>query len=124
MQTHSFRNIDEYIAAFPPEIQVLLEQVRLTIKKAAPDAEEVISYQMPAFRLNGILVYFAAYSRHIGFYPTGSGVSAFKDEISGYKGGRGTIQFPLDKPLPLDLIFRIVSFRVTENMLKVKSKKK
>jgi uncharacterized protein YdhG (YjbR/CyaY superfamily) len=124
MQPDSFRNISDYISAFPPEIQILLEQVRSTVKKAAPDAQEVISYQMPAYKLNGILVYFAAYTKHIGFYPTGSGIAAFKDEISGYKGGKGTIQFPLDQPLPLDLIFRIVSYRVSENMAKVKSKKK
>ncbi|MFZ4400084.1 MAG: iron chaperone [Bacteroidales bacterium] len=110
--------IDDYIAAFPEETQKRLTQVRETIKKAAPAAEEVISYSMPAFRKNGILVYFAAYSKHIGFYPTSSGILAFKDEISGYKAAKGSVQFPLDKPLPLELITKIVKFRLSENMQK------
>ena len=117
-------DISKYIASFPSEIQVLLEQVRLTINEAAPDASEVISYKMPAFKLNGILVWYAAYTRHIGFYPGASGIAAFKDELSVYKGAKGSVQFPLDKPLPFDLITRIVKYRVNENMLKAKTKKK
>jgi len=116
--------VSEYIASFPSEIQLLLEQVRTAIKEAAPEASEVISYQMPAFKLNGILVWFAAYTRHIGFYPGASGIAAFKSELSVYKGAKGSVQFPLDKPLPLDLITRIVQYRVDENMLKAKKKNK
>ena len=113
-------NIDEYIAGFPAEVQELLEQVRQAIKNVAPQAEEVISYGMPAFKLKGILVWFAAYKNHIGFYPHSSGIAAFKPELSMYKSSKGAIQFPLDKPLPLKLIAEIVKFRVIENMEKVK----
>ena len=109
-------NIDEYISNFPYQIQKKLEELRATIKKAAPEAEEKISYQMPAFNLKGILVYFAAYTNHIGFYPTSSGVDAFKKELSSFKSSKGTIQFPIDKPLPLDLIKKIVIFRIKENL--------
>lgn len=116
-------DIDEYIAAFPETTQKLLAQLRATIKKVAPQAEEVISYGMPAFTLNGILVYFAAYANHIGFYPTPRGISAFKNELSVYKSAKGSVQFPLDKPLPLGLITKIVKFRVTENLQKAKAKK-
>jgi uncharacterized protein YdhG (YjbR/CyaY superfamily) len=114
----SFTNIEEYIAGFAPETANKLKQIRETILKAAPGIEEVISYGMPAYRLNGILVYFAAAKNHIGFYPTGSGIEAFKHEFSGYKWSKGAVQFPFDKELPLDLIERIVQFRVTENQLK------
>jgi len=117
-------NIDEYIASFPKEIQQLLEQVRITIKKAAPKAKEVISYSMPAFKSNGVLVYFAAYKNHIGFYPTSSGIKAFKDEISVYKNSKGAIQFPLNEKLPIGLITRIVKFRSKEDLEKSKSKSK
>jgi uncharacterized protein YdhG (YjbR/CyaY superfamily) len=119
-------NIDEYIANFPVHIQEKLEELRTTIKKAAPQAEEKISYQMPAFNLKGILVYFAAHTNHIGFYPTSTGVETFKDELTGYKCTKGTIQLPFDKPLPLDLITRIVIYRSTENYLRaeLKAKKK
>ncbi len=117
-------DINGYIASFPLETQILLEQVRATIKEAAPDASEVISYQMPAFKLNGLLVWYAAYARHIGFYPGASGIAAFKTELSVYKGAKGSVQFPLDKPLPLDLITEIIKYRVNENMLKAKTKKK
>jgi uncharacterized protein YdhG (YjbR/CyaY superfamily) len=110
--------IDQYIAGFPEEIQILLEQIRSAIHESAPGAEETISYAMPAFRLNGPLIYFAAFKKHIGFYPTASGIEAFKDEIMMYKHARGSVQFPVDKPMPLDLISRIVKFRVTENMKK------
>ena len=118
------KNIDEYIAGCPEHVREKLKELRATIKKVAPGAEEKISYQMPAFYLNGILVYFAAQTRHIGFYPTSSGVAAFKQEITGYKSSKGAIQFPVDKPLPLDLIARIVQFKVRENSDLIKSTKK
>lgn len=111
-------SIDEYIAGFPKDIQTILEQVRTTIKKAAPDAEETISYAIPTFRLNGNLVHFAAFKNHIGFYPAPTGSEAFKEELSVYKSGKGSVQFPLDQPMPLDLITRIVQFRVAENTAK------
>jgi uncharacterized protein YdhG (YjbR/CyaY superfamily) len=114
--------IDEYIASFPKETQVLLEQVRSTIRKAAPDAEETISYAIPTFRLNGNLVHFAAFKHHIGFYSTPSGTAAFQKELANYKQGKGSVQFPNDKPLPLALITRIVKFRVKENLNKKKKK--
>lgn len=116
-------NIDQYIAQFPGEIQTRLKQIRAIIKKASPDAEEKISYQMPAFYLKGILVYFAAQKNHIGFYPTSSGVAAFKEELAGYQTGKGSIQFPLYKPLPLNLIRDIVKFRIIENIERAKNKK-
>jgi uncharacterized protein YdhG (YjbR/CyaY superfamily) len=115
-------SIDDYIAGFPKEVGVLLQQMRMTICEAAPGAEEVISYAMPAFKLNGILVYYAAFKNHIGFFPTSSGIAAFKDELSAYKWSKGAIQFPLDKPLPLDLIVKIVKFRVNENLNKFAGK--
>jgi len=117
-----FVSIDEYIAAFPEEIQKILEELRAIIKAAAPEAQEKISYQMPAFALKGNLVYFAAYKKHIGFYPTSSGIQAFKNELSPYEGAKGTVRFPIDKPLPLDLIRKIVKFRVTENLRKAEIK--
>ena len=117
-------SIDEYIGTFPQEIQILLEQVRTTIKQAAPEAEEAIKYAMPTFVLNGNLVHFAAFKNHIGFYPVPSGIEAFKKELSVYKGAKGSVQFPLDKPMPLKLISEIVKFRVNENQLKAKAKKK
>jgi uncharacterized protein YdhG (YjbR/CyaY superfamily) len=112
------KNIDEYISSFHDPVRKKLNELRTAINLAAPEAEEKISYQMPAFALNGILVYFAAQSHHIGFYPTSSGVKAFSEELSGYKTGKGSIQFPLDKPLPLGLIRRIVKFRLMENLEK------
>jgi uncharacterized protein YdhG (YjbR/CyaY superfamily) len=118
----SFSSIDEYIANFPEEIRSLLEALRATIKAAAPDAVEKISYQMPTFFLKGNLVHFAAYKGHIGFYPTPGGIQAFKDEISIYKNEKGSVQFPIDKPLPLELIRKIVEFRVAENFKKCRSK--
>lgn len=121
-RTSGFQSIDEYIATFPPDIQALLETVRATIKAAAPGAEERISYQMPAFALHGNLVYFAALKDHIGFYPTSSGIAAFKDELAGYKSTPGAVRFPIDQPLPLDLISRIVRFRVTENLNRAAAK--
>jgi len=117
-------SIDEYIGTFPQEIQTLLEQIRDTIRQAAPEAEEAIKYAMPTFVLNGNLVHFAAFKNHIGFYPVPSGIEAFKKELSVYKGAKGSVQFPLDKPMPLKLISEIVKFRVNENLLKAKTKKK
>jgi len=109
-------SIDEYIASFPEETQKLLQQMRNTIKAVAPEAQEVISYAMPAFRLNRILVYFAGYKNHIGFYPSGSAIATFKKELSPYKSAKGSVQFPLDKPLPVELIKEMVKLRVAENL--------
>jgi len=114
-----FRTIDEYIETFPKDVQPILEKVRQTIRKAAPKAVEAISYQMPTFKLNGKgLVYFAGYKSHIGFYPIPSGVEAFKKELSKYKQGKGSVQFPLAEPVPYDLVKRIVQFRVREQPAK------
>lgn len=115
--------IDDYIAEFPPEIQDILQKIRKTIKTAAPDAEEKISYQMPTFVLYGNLVHFAAFKNHIGFYPTPSGIVEFKDELVEYVSAKGSIQFPLTKPIPYDLISRIVRYRVAENARKAYEKK-
>ena len=117
------KDIDEYIAAFPKDVQEILEKVRVTIKKAAPDAEEAIKYQIPTFTLNGNLVHFAAFKKHIGFYPAPRGIEEFKEELSAYKGAKGSVQFPLDKTIPFDLISRIVEFRVKEQRQKIASKK-
>jgi uncharacterized protein YdhG (YjbR/CyaY superfamily) len=114
MEKKQYSNIDEYIAGFPDNVRSILEELRQVIKKAAPAAQETISYGMPAFKLKGILVYFAAYKSHIGFYPTGSGVAAFKEELTPYAVSKGTIRFPLDKPLPLSLVEKIVKYRVLE----------
>ena len=118
------RTIDEYIAGFPPDIQAILEKIRTTIRKAAPQAEEAIGYRMPTFKLYGNLVHFAAYAHHVGFYPTSSGIERFSRELSRFKTSRGTIQFPLDDPIPYELIARITRFRVEENRTRVESKKK
>ena len=115
-------SIDDYIKQFNPEVQEILMTIRKVIHEAAPDANEKISYQMPAFELNGILVYFAAQKKHLGFYPTASGIEAFKEELSNYKGAKGSVQFPYDKPIPYDLIRSIVKFRVNENLNKSKKK--
>ncbi|WP_040949840.1 iron chaperone [Gorillibacterium massiliense] len=120
----AFSNIDEYIAQYPPEVQEVLQTLRSVIKEAAPGAKEKISYGMPAFELNGILVYFAAYKKHIGFYPTASGISHFKDRLSAYTVSKGTVQLPIDKPLPYDLITEMVEFRAEENRMKAESKMK
>jgi len=120
--TAGFTSIDEYIATFPGEVQLLMEELRATIKAAAPEAKEKISYQMPTFFLKGNLVHFAAYKKHIGFYPTPSGIQAFQNELSIYKGAKGSVQFPLDKPLPLELIGRIVRYRVAENLERAEKK--
>jgi len=118
MQEHrkNFQTMDDYIALFPPEVQCLLQQMRATIRLAAPDAEEKISYQMPTFYLKGNLVHFAAYAQHIGFYPAPSAILAFREELSLYKNAKGSVQFPLEEPLPLDLVAKIVKFRVEENL--------
>lgn len=118
-----FNTIDEYILSFPPEIQNRLTEVRKTIQEAAPEATEAIKYAIPTFVLNGNLVHFAAFKNHIGFYPVPSGLSAFQEELSLYKQGKGSVQFPLNQPLPLELITRIVQFRVAENAEKAKHKK-
>ena len=115
-----FKNIDQYIDGFPKEVQKILQQMRDTIKKAAPAATETISYNMPAFTLKGNLVYFAGYKYHIGFYPGAAGIAAFIKEISTYKNAKGSVQFPIDKALPVSLINRIVKFRVKANLAKAK----
>jgi len=120
----NFASIDEYIETFPKETQQILKKIRTTIRAAAPDAEEKISYQMPTFYLNGNLIHFAGYKTHIGIYPTPSGTAAFKKEISRYQGGKGSIRLPIDEPMPYDLIKRIVKFRVAENLKKAKAKAK
>jgi uncharacterized protein YdhG (YjbR/CyaY superfamily) len=117
-----FVSIDEYIATFPEDIQKILEELRATVKAAAPEAEEKISYQMPTFFLKGNLVHFAAFKNHIGLYPTPSGTQAFKRELSIYQGAKGSIKFPTDEPLPLGLIRKIVEFRVAENLKKAEIK--
>jgi uncharacterized protein YdhG (YjbR/CyaY superfamily) len=109
------KNIDEYIAAFPPEVQAILEKIRQTIRNAAPDAQETISYAIPAFKLNGILVYFAAFRKHIGFYPPVKGDDKLLKAIAPYAGKKGNLQFPLDQPIPWKLIGRIVKLRVKQN---------
>lgn len=116
--------IDDYIAGFPQDVQDILEKIRTTIRKAAPDAQETINYQIPTFTLKGNLVHFAAFKKHIGFYPTPSGMEAFKKELSGYEGAKGSVQFPLDKPIPYDLISQIVEYRVKENLEKAQAKRK
>lgn len=118
MDHTSRKDIDAYIASFPPNVQEILQQIRQTIREAAPDAQETISYQMPTFTLHGNLVHFAAFRKHIGFYPIPTGIEAFKDELAVYKQGKGSVQFPLDQPIPYDLISRIVTFRVQENLAK------
>ena len=114
------KNIDEYIAQFAPDIQKRLEQMRATIRKAAPEAEEAISYAMPTFKLNGNLVHFAGYKNHLGFYPAPDGIDAFKKELSKFKGAKGSVQFPHDEPLPLALVTKIVKFRAKQNNEKLK----
>jgi len=119
------RDIDEYISWFPKETQKVLEQVRTTIKKAAPEAGEAISYAIPTFTMNKTyLVYFAAWKNHISIYPAPTGNEAFKKDFSSYKISKGTVQFPLDKPMPLGLITKIVKFRIKENLQTAKAKKK
>ena len=116
--------IDAYIAGFPNDVQVILKKIRMTVRKAAPDAEEKISYQMPTFTLNGNLVHFAAFKNHIGFYPTPTGTEKFQKELSAYKGAKGSVRFPLDKPIPFGLITKIVKFRAKENLARAKAQGK
>lgn len=118
------KNIDEYIAGFPQDVQEILEKVRTTIRKAAPDAEKTIKYQIPTFTLKGNLVHFGAFKKHIGFYPTSTGIEKFKKELSVYEGAKGSVQFPFDKPIPFDLISKIVKFRARENVDRAEAKRK
>jgi uncharacterized protein YdhG (YjbR/CyaY superfamily) len=122
MNAANVSSIDEYIAGFPKDVQKLLESMRSTIQKAAPNAEETIKYAIPTFTLQGNLVHFAAFKNHIGFYPAPTGIEAFKKETAPYETGKGTLQFPLDRPLPLALVSKIVKFRVEQNLAKVKAK--
>ena len=115
------KDTDEYIASFPADIQPLLELMRATIKEAAPDAEEVISYSLPAYKYNGMLAWFGAHTHHVGFYPRASGIAAFKQELSMYKNAKGSVQFPFDQPLPVELIKRIIAFRLEENLQRKKA---
>lgn len=117
-------DVDAYIAGFPKTSQALLRKIRAAIRKAAPEAEEGIGYQMPAYTFHGPLVYFAGYEHHIGFYPGSAGIADFKRESAAYKSAKGTLRFPIDEPLPLDLVARIVAFRVRENGIKAKLKAK
>jgi uncharacterized protein YdhG (YjbR/CyaY superfamily) len=117
-------NIDEYIAGFPNDVQDSLQKIRMTIRKAAPNAEEAIKYQVPTFTLKGNLVHFAAFKKHIGFYPTPTGIEKFQEELSVYEGAKGSVRFPLDKPIPFDLISKIVKFRVKENLERAEAKGK
>jgi len=118
------QSIDDYIAAFPPEVQAILQRIRSTIRNAAPDAQEIISYRMPAFTQNGILVYFAAFKKHIGLYPPVSGDASLEKAIAPYAGEKGNLRFPLDQPIPYDLIERIVKLRVTQSSAKAAAKRK
>ena len=120
----SVKNIDDYIATFPKDTQTVLKKLRATIRKAAPKAEETINYQIPTFTLHGNLVHFAAFKNHIGFYPTPSGIEKFKEELSVYEGAKGSVKFPLDKPMPYALVTKIVKFRVKENLERAEAKGK
>jgi len=124
MKTNESPDVNSYIALFPEHTRVLLETLRTAIKKAAPNAEETISYQMPAYKQDGMLVYFAGYKSHIGFYPGAAGISEFKKEVSAYKNAKGSVQFPLDEPLPLTLVSKIVKFRVKQKKKKAKARVK
>lgn len=117
-------NIDEYIAGFPAQVQEILQKIRQTIHAAAPQAQETINYAIPTFTLKGNLVHFAAFEKHIGFYPAPSGIERFKEELSAYESAKGSVQFPLDRPIPYDLISTIVKFRVQENLQRAEAKKK
>lgn len=123
VQRSAVKNIDEYIAEFPPETQAILEKVRATIREAAPEAQETINYAIPTFTLKGDLVHFAGFKSHIGFYPTPSGIAKFKAELAGYESAKGSVKFPLEKPVPYELIKAIVEFRVQENLERAEAKK-
>ena len=118
-----FTDIETYIASFPPEVQAALRELRAAIRAAAPEAEETINYAIPTFKLHGNLVHFAAFKNHIGFYPGPSGIEQFRDEFSSYKNAKGSVQFPLGQPLPLELVSRVVRFRVQENLAAAEKKK-
>jgi uncharacterized protein YdhG (YjbR/CyaY superfamily) len=118
------KNIDAYIAAFSPDVQTILERIRLTIHNVAPGAQETISYRIPAFTQHGVLVYFAAFKNHIGFYPPASGNARLQKTISPYAGEKGNLRFPLNQPIPYDLIERIVKLRVEQNLAKAAAKNK
>ncbi|WP_314588261.1 DUF1801 domain-containing protein [Paenibacillus terrigena] len=120
----TYESIDHYISTFPPDIQEILESIRQVIREAAPEATEKISYQMPTFEQHGNVVHFAAFKHHIGFYPAPSGIVAFEQELAPYIAGKGTIQFPLGQPMPMELIAKIVKFRVAENIAKAERKMK
>ncbi len=117
------QTIDDYIAGFPPDVQEILEKIRVTIRQAAPEAAEAIKYQIPTFTLNGNLVHFAAFKKHIGFYPTPTGTEKFQEELSSYKSGKGSVRFPLDEPIPYGLITDIVRFRVQDSLEKAAVKR-
>ncbi len=121
-EASSPNSIDAYIAGFPKDVQVILAKIRGIVREAAPEAQEAIKYQIPTFVLNGNLVHFAAFQNHIGFYPTPSGIEQFKDALSAYRNAKGSVQFPLDSPIPYTLIKKIVKFRVNENNTKSRSK--
>lgn len=116
------KDVEDYISGFPKETQKVLKQVRAAIKEAAPQAEEVISYNMPGYRLNGMVVWFGGHTQHIGFYPHGATMEEFKKELAGYKQTKGSIHFPLDEPMPVTLIKKMVKFRVNEHLKKGKKK--
>lgn len=122
MESHKFKTVDEYHAAFPKDVRELLEKLRKAIRQAAPQAEECISYNMPAYKLHGSLVYYAANRTHIGFYPTSSPMRVFKDELAAYKTGKGSIRFPLETGIPVSLVKTIVAYRVQENIDKAAKK--
>jgi len=122
VRNKKFKTVDEYMSLLPPQTRALMQEMRGAIRKAAPSAEEVISYNIPAFRLQGMLVWYAAFEKHIGFYPRGSGIEAFQKELSGYKSAKGSVQFPIDEPLPLNLITKIVKYRLKENLQKAGEK--
>ncbi|MEK4329778.1 DUF1801 domain-containing protein [Paenibacillus sp. FSL R7-0297] len=120
----TYESVDQYISAYAPEVQEILQTLRKVIREAAPEAEEKISYQMPTFFLHKNLVHFAAFKNHIGFYPAPQGIEAFKEELAKYKGAKGSVQFPIHEPLPYELITRIVKFRVEENQQQAAGKAK
>lgn len=120
MDDVTYKTVDEYIKGFSGDVQDKLKALRAAIREAAPDAEECISYRMPAYRQGGPLVYFAAFKSHIGLYPTASGIEAFRDEFKAYKSGKGSVQFPMDEPLPLELVTRVVKFKLEDNVGRTK----
>lgn len=122
MEATKFKTVDEYFSAFPASTKSVLRKMRATIKEVVPQAEEVISYNMPAFKQNGILVWYAAYKQHIGFYPTPGPIKTFAQELRQYKTSKGAIQFPIDKPIPTSLVKKIVNFRVKQNLEKARAK--